>query len=60
MIERYSTKEMKEVWSENNKYNAWLEVELLSCEGWSNLGEIEKNLDKFYDLLKKELRRGDI
>lgn len=42
MIERYSTKEMKEVWSENNKYNAWLEVELLSCEGWSNLGAIEK------------------
>ncbi|HEY4532590.1 MAG TPA: cation transporter [Fusobacterium sp.] len=24
------------------------------------LGEIEKNLDKFYDLLKKELRRGDL
>ncbi len=24
------------------------------------LGEIEKNLDKFYELLKKELRRGDL
>ena len=51
MIERYSTKEMKEVWSENNKYNAWLEVELLSCEGWSNLGDIEK---KRYNKFKKK------
>ena len=24
------------------------------------LGEIEKNLDKFYELLKKELRRGEL
>ncbi len=24
------------------------------------LGEIERNLDKFYDLLKKELKRGDL
>ena len=65
MIERYSTKEMKEVWSENNKYNAWLEVELLSCEGWSNLGEIEKkdiinlrknasfNLKRIYEIEKE-------
>lgn len=42
MIERYSTKEMQEIWSEENKFKAWLEVEILSCEGWSNLGQIPK------------------
>lgn len=42
MIERYSTKEMQHIWSEQNKFQAWLEVEILACEGWSNLGEIPK------------------
>ncbi len=42
MIERYSTKEMQQIWSEQNKFQAWLEVEILACEGWSNLGEIPK------------------
>lgn len=42
MIDRYSTKEMKQIWSEQNKFQAWLEVEILACEGWSNLGEIPK------------------
>lgn len=42
MIERYSTKEMQEIWSEENKFRAWLEVEILACEGWANLGEIPK------------------
>ncbi|MBU0278356.1 MULTISPECIES: adenylosuccinate lyase [unclassified Gemella] len=42
MIERYSTKEMQEIWSEENKFKAWLEVEILACEGWSHLGQIPK------------------
>ncbi|MDO4814144.1 MAG: adenylosuccinate lyase [Gemella sp.] len=42
MIERYSTKEMQEIWSEENKFRAWLEVEILACEGWANLGEIPR------------------
>lgn len=42
MIERYSTKEMQQIWSEENKFRAWLEVEILACEGWSKLGEIPK------------------
>ncbi|MBF0713976.1 adenylosuccinate lyase [Gemella sp. GH3] len=40
MLDRYSTKEMKKIWSEENKFKAWLEVEILACEGWSKLGEI--------------------
>lgn len=40
MIERYSRKIMRDVWTEDNKFNAYLKVEILSCEAWSKLGVI--------------------
>ena len=40
MIERYSRKEMADIWSEQNRFEAWLEVEILACEAWSTLGVI--------------------
>ena len=40
MIERYSRKIMRDVWTEENKFSAYLEVETLSCEAWSKLGVI--------------------
>jgi len=40
MIERYTREEMGSIWSEQNKYEAWLEVELLACEAWAELGVI--------------------
>ena len=40
MIERYSRPQMRQIWTEENKFNAYLEVELLSAEAWSNLGVI--------------------
>ena len=42
MIERYARKEMRAIWSEQSKFEAWLKVELLACEAWSSLGEIPK------------------
>ncbi|WP_040949687.1 adenylosuccinate lyase, partial [Gorillibacterium massiliense] len=42
MIERYTRPEMGAIWTEQNKFNAWLEVEILSCEAWSELGIIPK------------------
>ncbi|MGX4670456.1 adenylosuccinate lyase [Cerasibacillus sp. JNUCC 74] len=42
MIERYTREEMGVIWQEENKYKAWLEVELLACEAWSELGIIPK------------------
>ncbi len=42
MIERYSRKEMAELWSLENRYNAWLEVELAVCEAWFEQGQIDK------------------
>ena len=35
MIERYSRPGMKQVWSDENKYLKWLEVELAVCEAWA-------------------------
>ena len=40
MIERYSRPQMKEIWSDENKLNQWLKVEIAVCEAWAELGEI--------------------
>jgi len=40
MIERYTLPEMGAIWSEENKYRKWLEVELAVCEAWARLGKI--------------------
>ncbi|WP_057894087.1 adenylosuccinate lyase [Lacticaseibacillus brantae] len=40
MIPRYSRSDMAAVWSEENRYRAWLEVEILAAEAWAELGEI--------------------
>lgn len=42
MIERYTRPEMGAIWTEENKFKAWLEVEILACEAWSELGVIPK------------------
>ncbi len=39
MIERYQTREMRELWSEANRYRVWLEVELAVLEAWAECGE---------------------
>ncbi len=40
MIERYSRPEMKKVWSDENKFDKWLQVEVAVCEAWSEHGTI--------------------
>ena len=40
MIERYTRPEMGNIWSDQNKYAIWLEIEILACEAQSNLGII--------------------
>ena len=40
MIDRYSRPEMKRVWSDENKYAKWLEVELAACQAWTDEGVI--------------------
>jgi adenylosuccinate lyase len=40
MIRRYSRKEMDSVWTDQNRYQKWLNVELAVCEAWQELGKI--------------------
>jgi len=40
MIPRYTRPRMKELWSEENKYRRWLEVEILALEAWESLGKV--------------------
>jgi adenylosuccinate lyase len=42
MIERYTRPEMGAIWTEENKFKAWLEVEILACEAWAEIGDIPK------------------
>lgn len=63
MIERYSRPKMKKVWSEENKFDKWLQVEMAACEAWAELGIIPKeaipkirkahiNLERMSEILK--------
>ncbi|MDR2850638.1 MAG: adenylosuccinate lyase [Desulfovibrio sp.] len=40
MIERYTRPEMGRVWTLENRYAAWLAVELAVCEAWCDMGRI--------------------
>jgi len=40
MIERYTMPEMKKIWSMDNKYRKWLDVEIYACEAMAELGLI--------------------
>jgi len=40
MIDRYTRPEMGKIWSEENKYRAWLKVEIAACEALAVMGMI--------------------
>ncbi|MBO5805573.1 MAG: adenylosuccinate lyase [Tidjanibacter sp.] len=40
MIERYGREVMRQVWTEENKFNAYLKVEILAAEAWRELGVV--------------------
>ncbi|NBJ69359.1 MULTISPECIES: adenylosuccinate lyase [Clostridia] len=65
MIGRYTREEMGAIWTEENKFKAWLEVEILVCEAWGKLGVIPKedvqqlranasfHMDRIYEIEKE-------
>jgi len=57
MIERYSRPEMKKVWSDENKYNKWLEVEIAVCDAWADVGVIPRNAIPKIKMAKCNLKR---
>ncbi|MCL2337523.1 MAG: adenylosuccinate lyase, partial [Firmicutes bacterium] len=40
MIDRYTLPEMKAIWSQENKYRKWLDVEICACEALAEKGVI--------------------
>lgn len=47
MIERYSRKPMRDIWTEENKFNTYLKIELLNAKAWAKLGVVpEEDLVK--------------
>lgn len=40
MIDRYTRPEMGLIWSDENRYRAWLAVEIAICEAWQDEGKI--------------------
>ncbi|MDO8567098.1 MAG: adenylosuccinate lyase [Dehalococcoidales bacterium] len=42
MIERYARPKMKRVWSDENKFSKWLEVEIAACDAWAELGTVPR------------------
>jgi adenylosuccinate lyase len=59
MIPKYSLPEMSRIWSEENKMDKWLAVEIAASEGWAELGVIpQEDIDKIrkasYDLKRIE------
>ncbi len=43
MIQRYTRPDMGAIWSDENKYRIWLEIEILACEAQAELGVIPKD-----------------
>jgi adenylosuccinate lyase len=49
MIDRYSRPEMSNIWTDEQQFQAWLDVELAACWAWAKLGKIPmEDVDKLY------------
>ena len=51
MIERYTRPEMGNIWTPENRYQAWLRVEMAVCEAWNRVGEIS---DADMEILRRD------
>jgi adenylosuccinate lyase len=40
VISRYTRKQLAHIWSDQNRYQKWLDVEIAACEAWAGLGKI--------------------
>ena len=53
MIKRYSRKELTDIWSEENKYKIWLDVEIAAAQAMEKLGQIPEGVSS---LVRKKAR----
>ncbi|HEV2953713.1 MAG TPA: adenylosuccinate lyase, partial [Candidatus Dormibacteraeota bacterium] len=42
MIERYLPQAMRAIWADQRRFELWLQIEILACEAWAELGRIPK------------------
>jgi adenylosuccinate lyase len=40
LIERYSPPAIRAVWSDQHRFELWLRIEILACDGWASIGRI--------------------
>lgn len=58
MLDRYTRPEMGEIWTEQNQFQAWLDVELAACRAWSEIGVIpSEDVDKLYEKASFDIDR---
>lgn len=58
MIERYGREVMRQVWTEENKFNAYLKVELLATEAWRELGVVPaEDVEKLWQKATFDIER---
>ena len=53
MIKRYSRKELVDIWSEENKYKIWLDVEIAAAQAMEKLGQIPSGVSS---IVRKKAR----
>ncbi|WP_440922421.1 adenylosuccinate lyase [Candidatus Pelagibacter sp.] len=53
MIKRYSRKELTDIWSEENKYKIWLDIELAAAQAMEKLNQIPKGVSS---IVRKKAR----
>lgn len=60
VIDRYSLPVMRDLWSEETKFQTWLEVELAVCDAWCKRGKIPNaDLKRLHQKSKFSIRRID-
>lgn len=64
MIDRYTRPHMAKLWSPANKFQKWLQVELLACEAWAKLGvlpaaEVAELKARSFEVDEEFVRRVD-
>jgi len=58
MVERYARDEMKKLWTQEAKFNAWLEVEKAAVKAWNKLGLIpDEDAEKIIKNAKFDIDR---
>ena len=58
MIERSTRPEMGAIWTDENRYQAWLKVEIAACEAWAELGVIpQEDVEKIKKNARIDIKR---